>query len=622
MCGFVGIYDLNSEANTHDSFMGIALKDLNKRGPDDQRQWIDDTNSVVFGFARLAIRDLSVNGSQPMISPSGEYTIVYNGETYNTEELCNWAEINRENLKGNSDTEIILNCFELKGILPTLKKIDGIFACAIWNNFNGELILSRDHAGVKPLYFGVSKWGVVFSSHYQHIVGHEFLKEEKISENALLNYFKFGFVQEGEGLFDNTFFLPHGHFVKFGKGAKLEFVSYFNLDDKPVNNGNANEKTKILNDILCEVVNEQMISDVPLGAFLSGGVDSNVIVGIAKEFNHAIKAFTIGVNDQRLDETAEAIRFANFYGVNHKIKKIEEIDIVSILDKYENSLGEPLCDISSLLTIKVCELAKSELTVVLSGDGGDELFWGYKRFKIANESSSFYNSTIIGKLRLFIASKLKGGILTRVHFDYKDFEDYYLKKQGIPDASHWINKLFVKNIHEKRPFWFQQLIKRPKLDNMEFARNLEFHIHMQRVLLKVDRASMYNSLEVRTPILSKRVIESSRSFKFEDCYQFDKGKLPLREILSKIIPNNEKGSGEKKGFTPPMDKWLRNELKERIGNRLANIPKKLIGVIDSKTIELIWYQHQNENKDWSWVIWGIYSLFVWFDKLEMFEKEN
>ncbi len=612
MCGFVGIIDKNNFVGKHDEFLDYAINDLNRRGPDSQLKWKSDDKTIEFAFARLSIRDLSRAGDQPMTSSKNRYTIVYNGEVYNTEELIKWSLIDTKKLNGSSDTELILECFERKGVHETIKKLDGIFAIALFDSIENKLYLIRDHAGVKPLYMGINKKGIVFSSHYHHITSHSFFTNEEINNNSLANYFSYGFIQEGEGLVENTYFLPHSHITTVNlSNYSWEWNAYFNLNFK-------NHRKKDINSFLekyIKVVKSQLVSDVPIGTFLSGGIDSSLTTVIASSLKPNITAFTIGIkNNKKLDESIDAKRFAANFNINHKIKYITSNDIIELISQYDDSLCEPLADFSSLLTLKVCLLAKKELTVVLSGDGGDELFWGYPRFSNTNKLKYLFKYPTAIRAILILLLRLLNKKIPFAILKYKSFEEYYLSKQGLPGNLKWVNKILKKQNTIVKPFFYKKLQQDKIINELDKAKQLEYDIHLQRVLLKVDRASMFHSLEVRTPLLSKEIVELSTFYDYNMCYNKDQGKIPLREALQTFLPKNQKSSGEKKGFEPPMGDWLRNELKEKIGKTILNVPLVLQQFIDLKSIEELWNDHQANKIDNSWAIWSIYSLFIWVNK--------
>lgn len=621
MCGFTGIVDFENNVQEHKSFMEFALNDLRRRGPDTQDTWISQQNHVLLGFARLAIRDLSPAGNQPMASQRGEYVIVYNGETYNTDELILWANIDASSLNGNSDTEVILRCIEVKGVKETIEKMDGIFAIGLLHIPSDVLYLIRDHAGVKPLYFGINSKGVVFSSTYQHVTAHPFFRQESIDENALANYFKYGFIQANEGLLHHTFFVPHGHIIHINlKSGKYESIPYDIADSK-----NPNKSPQSLQQLYSDIVSSQLISDVPIGTFLSGGVDSSLTTGLASNKVQHITAYTIGVNDPELDETQEASRFASYFNVNHLVHRISEDDVLNMMDQYDDSMGEPLADFSSLLTLKVCEIAKQSLTVALSGDGGDELFWGYNRFVHAANNHHYLQQP--KPIRLFSIAKARfgGKPIPFKLLRYHNFGDYYLDAQGLTGNTTWLNQVLHIRHTPSAPYF---ALTNPfqcntKDEAMQYAKRIEYDIHMQRVLLKVDRAGMYHSLEVRTPLLSKKLVAQSLVYDFNECNNGKQGKLPLRAMLKTIIPPTAADSGTKKGFSPPLATWLRTTLKNRFEKRLHTPPSAIEQYMNKEGILKLWQNHQTGKEDNSWPLWAIYSLYVWVDtKMYSNAKDN
>jgi asparagine synthase (glutamine-hydrolysing) len=613
MCGFFGMLSFSGEVNKSDSFLKYALKDLSRRGPDDCGIWRD--KNVLLGFRRLSIRDLSEAGNQPMVSSNGNFVIVYNGEIYNISELITWAQIDTTQLRGQSDTEVLLLSFEKKGIRNTLERLDGIFSIALYDIQHKSITLTRDHAGIKPLYYGYSNDGVVFSSHYHLVTAHPYFSTNKVQPAALYNYFKYGFIQEGEGLLMDTCNLPHGHFITLSEESASSWTPYVDPHEL-YETGDIVPTVKELSGIYKNVVESQLVSDVPVGTFLSGGVDSTITSAFADECKKGITAFTIGVDDPALDESVEATRFAGYFKLNHVVKNIDEKTIADLMDDYDGSMAEPLADYSSLMTLKVCELAKEQFTVALSGDGGDELFWGYPRFREATKYISFFNSSRLSRLFQILKGRVDGIKIPVQLLRFKNFNQYYLSKQGIPGSEYWTGLLMNKGINPELPL-IAKLIKKDgsaEKSAMLYARTMEYHIHLQRVLLKVDRASMYHSLEVRVPILSRKMINISKKYQYTDCVDNTKAKLPLRKLLSSLLPPGAADSGSKKGFTPPLNKWLRGTLKERFEKRLFYVPEIFSNLIDVNIIQRMWNEHQSGKKDWTWMIWSIYSLFTWTEQ--------
>lgn len=618
MCGFVGLIDFSGSSFEHLAFINSSLNDLGRRGPDDCDLWQGE-NGELIGFRRLSIRDLSKSGSQPMHSHSERYVLVYNGEIYNTEELIKIAKLEDINFRSTSDTEVLLETIERIGLQKSLEVADGIFALALVDKKEKKIFLARDHVGIKPLYFGINRSGLVFSSHYHHITSHKFFKDQKLNSNALANYFRYGFIQEGEGLLNNTYFMPHGHIAEIDTKGNWSWIAYIKFNDDTLPEDKSINEKELINAYRA-IVKSQMVSDVPLGTLMSGGVDSTLTTAIASEIKANVKVYTISVDDLVLDESDEAARFASYFNVTHKIGKVTEQEIIDAIEQYEDSAAEPLADFSSLIMLKVCEMAKKELTVVLSGDGGDELFWGYPRFILAANYYKFLKLPTVNRIIRIFSERVKGNKVPWKLLKYKGFSDYYLSAQGIPGNSIWVDSLFNKKPCKSEPLLFKLINKALKNKNeaLVFAKNLEFHIHLQRVLLKVDRASMYHSLEVRTPMLSKKFIELSAAYSFDECIGGIESKIPLRNALKKFIPTESENSGIKKGFSPPLSYWLRGVLKEKVENRIMNIPVFLEPHLNKKTIRKIWQEHQN-GKERSWMIWSIYTLFSWVEN-KMFKN--
>ncbi len=607
MCGFVGIIHYSQTSGDEHSFLEWALNDLRRRGPDQQSIWQDEEGRIQFGFARLAIRDLTDAGKQPMVSTDGKLVMMYNGETYNTDHLLQWAGIPMSSLKGHADSEVIIECMASRGIMETIRQMDGIFAMAVLNIETRQLYLIRDHAGVKPLYAGFDEQGIVFSSHYHHVTSHPYFRDQPINAEALANYFRYGFIQAGEGLFENTYFLPHSHAVVVDLATKSwNYESY-----EP----HTRFQEEALDEVYKYAVSSQLVSDVPVGTFLSGGVDSTLTTAIASKAMPGIRSYTIGVRDKRLDEAPEAARFAACLNVEHTIEYVEEQDVLDAIQQYEESLAEPLGDFSSLITLKVCQAAKKDLTVVLSGDGGDELFYGYPRFRQAARYYPYLSQPLIRRLWMILISRLKGEAVPLRLLKFSGFLDYYLSAQGQTGNREWLKKLLVKPGKSKIPFFARKYNKPQSLDEaLQISRQIEYDIHLQRVLLKVDRASMFHSLEVRTPMLSTEFIKKALQYNFKLCYRGDQGKQPLRKLLKEYLPSGVPQSGSKRGFEPPMREWLQTELKKEVYSVLSQIPPPLIPIIRAAGVEQLWEEHQKNLADHSWPLWALYSLFKWLNK--------
>lgn len=616
MCGFTGLWRYNKTVSESDrSWVENHLKDMVYRGPDESRI-NDEYRGLLLGFNRLAIRDLSPLGSQPFSSTSGNTLACYNGETYNIDELIELGEINRADLKGHSDTEVLIECAEKHSLSWVLKHADGIFAIAIFNKLTNALEIARDHLGIKPLYFGWQDDFCVFSSEYNPIVSHQSFKSGAISANALQGYFQYGFIQEGEGLIQNTMFVPQGHLIRVESSGNWTLNSY----DDGIQSLRSKLTASNLDKSLDQTVKEQMTSDVPLGAFVSGGVDSVLVANYAAINSTApFGAYTISVEDKKLDESEAAKSLVAMMSgkVDHRITVVKDEAILQSMDWFKDSMAEPLSDFSSLLMLQVCYEAKKDITVALSGDGGDELFFGYPRFRNAYHLEAFFNKGKLGRLLSIFSSKLSAKPLPKGLMKYDGFLDYYLSKQGITGNERTL-PIILKEVNEAyRPFHFK------KIKNLEsgstkinLARLLELRIHLQRVLLKVDRTSMFHSVEVRVPLLSKKAVALSSFFDASECIDNDNLKKPLKNLLVSKLGEGVKDIiyCKKKGFEPPLGAWLKEGLKEIVGHRIFDVPPPLKEFINTQGIKQVWDEHQSGQRNNADVIWAVYSLFIWVNK--------
>lgn len=606
MCGLIGTVSFELDFSPNFEFVKNNIFDLERRGPDTQKIWLSDDGKSIFGFARLSIRDVSSLGSQPMQAASGRWVIMYNGETYNIKELITWSGLDGLSLKSTSDTEIILKAIELKGVYQTIAMLDGIFAMAIMDTHQHKLYLVRDHLGIKPLYFGVNEKGIVFSSHYHHVVIHPYFKSNAINPSALSGYFMYGFVQPGEGLYEQTYLMPQGHIAEFSLQSGTFNYQPFSFKGA-IDFGD-------LKHTIQHVVQSQLVSDVPVGTFLSGGVDSGLTTAFASMAKKNLTAYTVSVDDPKLDEAEQSKIIAQQYQLHHKIHKILPSELHLVINQYDESLAEPLADYSSLLTLKVCEIAKQKLTVVLSGDGGDELFWGYKRMHTFWKYLPFLKMSLLKRFFSISAQRINGNKIPYRLLKFRNVSDYYLSAQGLTGNQEWLKRI-LKNRSDRSETFIEKIINNAFNSDLErWVKQIELNIHLQRVLLKVDRASMYHSLEVRTPLLSPVMVAQAEKYAYTDCVQDGIGKMPLRNLLGQLTNKHSIAKGPKKGFEPPMPHWMRSDLKDRIGKVVLRVPVSLQPYINSDEVVKMWQQHQS-GKDYSWPLWALYSLFTWEKKV-------
>jgi asparagine synthase (glutamine-hydrolysing) len=585
-----------------------CLTTMKHRGPDSQCLW-DNNENYIAGFCRLAIRDLSPAGNQPMLSDCGHYCISFNGEIYNTGQLIQALRPYRSSFRSTTDTEILLYAFMHLGPDETLRLADGIFAIAFYNIRKNSLLLARDRLGIKPLYLGCAPQGIVYSSQYDHIINHPFFKSESLNAGAIGSYLSLGYVPENMGAVNNTKLLLHGYYYTVENG-KIEQTRYY---DYPRVQSHTNLNS--LEETIYNAVQSQLVSDVPLGTFMSGGVDSTLVTWFANQ-NRQVNSFTIGIKDHEMDESDAAQQFAQIFNTNHDCKFFSPQDLLGLIDENTKAFSEPFADFSSLPTLMLSKFAKQKVTVALSGDGGDELFWGYKRNITALKNISLYRHSPVSRKAVLLARKIKkrSSITLARHWNEKDFTSYYYHTLYITGAQEWLTKAFNEEAADDYYFASQKNNAGAALksddDFMNMVRKLETDIHLQRILLKVDRASMYHSLEVRVPLLSNPVIDISTGYSYKDCIKGNAGKMPLKNIL---IEKTNRGlvMKPKKGFVIPMAEWMRKELKNDVTEKIMDMPPRLASLFNKTVTEQIIKQHMDKQADWSWFIWSLYSLVNW-----------
>lgn len=610
MCGIAGICSFNT---IHQGDVALVKKfnsTMVRRGPDTEGIWTDN-NDVVLGFRRLAIQDLNPRSNQPMLTEDRQHALVYNGEIYNVAAIRNELS-HRVAFKTTSDTEVLLNALVNYDIDYVLSRIDGIFAFAYYNIQKKELIIARDRPGTKPLYYGVAANRLVFSSQYDHLVSDTIIGKNSIDPRAINHYIDLGYVPEGEGMLSQTYSLPHGHYAKW-REAGLSVVPYYQYPATTLSNAKTN-----LEAVIQQGIEDQLISDVPLGTFMSGGVDSTLVTYYARQKALTLDTFNIGSIDPQYDESKFAEEYSKLFQTNHHARFFKEEDLLSLMNDNTQAYSEPFSDYSSLPTLLLSGFAKERVTVALSGDGGDELFWGYQR---SDKSMRYATERLKGKMHLFyrfLVNRLSGkrdfpASLLR----YTSMSEMFYSHLTVSGSQYWKPRL-LKETNFSKPYFFESAFQEEQgitsaSGFMNLMRKLEFDLHLQRVLIKVDRASMYHSLEVRVPLLSNAMLEASADYSFADCFGGGEGKKPLRKILASHA-GERLAKLPKRGFVVPIGEWIRGSMKKEFHEKILDIPAGLQTHFRRDQLEKILNEHCQTNKDWSWMIWSLYTLSAWHSK--------
>jgi len=608
MCGIAGEIKFNNSTNTAD-WNDISAR-MYRRGPDDSGYWTDNICTMV--FRRLSIMDLTTNGHQPMHSENKRFSIVFNGEIYNFKSLRDQLIQKGIKFRSNGDTEVVLYSLIEWGI-KALDKFNGMFALGFYDTQEKRLILARDHAGIKPLYYLAKPQGLVFASQYDQIMAHPWCNDLSVCDDALALYFRLSYIPAPMAFYNKTQMLMPGSWIEINAEGKIKQGQYYSFPTYQKADLSGNEAIEAVDVAISDAVKRQMVSDVPLGTFLSGGIDSPLVAAKMKSnSNNRLCAFTIGTGGDETDESEDAAIYAKELGVEHIIEHVTEQQALELIDDVIDASSEPFGDYSLFPTLLVSKLASKDFKVMLSGDGGDELFWGYAKrsASIMNVSERFHqphlSRKISRKMNKFVPSQNGPPPNWPTIGDWQKNKHDHLPKNLIssifPGLSSWPESY---NGFEYSGY--------KQDETAQWLRWNEFTCHLPMVLLKVDRASMHQSLEIRVPLLDREVIDIAARVNWESCIDLKSvtGKLPLRAILKRHLNHQ---TTLKKGFAIPMDRWLRTTLRPMF-EELVIEPGNLLGLdMDKKALTRVFNDHVQEKTNYQWGLWPLLSAALWAKK--------
>lgn len=660
MCGFAGFLR-DKEYQSYDRSKDILQRmneNLALRGPDDSGIWYDDNAGIGLGHRRLSIQDLSDLGHQPMISECGRYALVFNGEIYNhllLRKELNLFSLNKDlNTKeqninvinmlawrGRSDTETLLACFSAWGVRATIERCIGMFAFAMWDKKKRTLTLGRDRMGEKPLYYGWQKKNdescFLFGSDLKALKAHKAFNAE-INRDALSLMMRYGYIPEPYSIYSGIYKLSPGHILSVSLDKKEPLIeSYWSHTDVAIS-GAANpfklSEEQIVDDLdslLKSAVNKQMIGDVPLGAFLSGGIDSSIVVAMMQEqSSQPVKTFTIGFSEKRFNEAIYAKAVAKHLGTDHEELYILPKQALDIIPLLPNIYSEPFADPSQIPTFLVSQLARQQVKVVLSGDGGDELFAGYNRYifgqKLWNVISCMpFNLRVIvaSFMRLLPSSTWESLLSAHPAFNFSlgnkfhkiaellcapDFDEMYLKS-----VSHWDFENFVIGAKEPSAYLRNKLLKLSGMKNIQRMMAFDVVTYLaDDILVKLDRASMGVSLETRAPFLDHRVVEFASRIPQSMNVRKGIGKRVLRQVLHRYMPK-ELVDRPKVGFGVPIDSWLRGPLRDWAESLLNESRLREQDFFNVSQIREKWNEHLSGKFNWQNHLWNVLMFQAWLD---------
>lgn len=644
MCGITGYLGFTS--NNQKEILDRMSQTLHSRGPDDFGSWYDVTNSIALGHRRLSIVDLSAAGHQPMSSPRGRYQLVYNGEIYNHVELRQQINSSGQifNWNGHSDTETLLAGFEIWGVKETLEKCVGMFAIAVWDTKLRTLTLARDRIGEKPLYYGWQgegeKAAFLFASELKAFKKHPSF-ENVIDRGSLSLYLRHNYVPAPYSIYKGISKLEPGTLLTVSLESRRPIYTTYWSGDLVAEAGKANpyqgspsEAVGDLENLLNGSIKSQMMGDVPVGAFLSGGIDSSLIVSLMQsQSTRPVKTFTIGFNEAEFNEAEYAKAVAKHLKTDHTELYVSPEEALNVIPKLPTIYDEPFSDSSQIPTHLVSMLAKQSVTVSLSGDAGDELFCGYNRYnltsKIWNRIAAFpkpiRKTAAVGLSSLSTESWDRiGKFLPKSNLS-SNFGDKMHKAANVLASestnalylgllSHWHDPAsIVKNGFEPPTKLTAKSPALVGLNDIERMMALDMLNYLpDDILVKVDRAAMAVSLETRVPFLDHRVVEFAWKLPLSIKYANNQTKWPLREILYKYVPKSliER---PKMGFGVPLSDWLRGPLRDWAEALLNEKRLEDEGYFYPKPIRKKWQEHLSGQRNWSYHLWDILMFQSWLE---------
>jgi asparagine synthase (glutamine-hydrolysing) len=581
-----------------------------RRGPDDKGQWSDDLCAL--GFRRLAILDLSPTGHQPMLTADGRFALVFNGEVYNYAELRARLTACGVRFRSTGDSEVVLYALAMWGV-AALEQFNGMFALALYDRAEHRLLLARDHAGIKPLFYLHTGRSVVFASQFDQILQHPWSAGLPIAPEALAHYLRFGSIPAPLALLKQTYQVEPGGWVLFDSSGEVTSGRFFVFPRYQEPTLRGEEATAALEDALQRAVERHLASDVPLGVFLSGGIDSPLVAAEAVRHVPCLKAFSIGISNSEHDESEDARRYAEELGLEHIVHMITPNDALDLLDDAVAAYGEPNADYSIFPTLLVSRLAREHVTVALSGDGGDELFWGYpSRFGSVLEQTPYFRLPLPARYAAIAARRLLGRGKATGEALFPNIGALYRKKHTLMAESDLRVCLPGLPALPDEPDLFNYTGTTPD-ETAQWLRWNELYLHLAAILAKVDRASMHHSLEVRVPLLDREVIDVARHIDWRSCLDVPRryGKLPLRRMLARRVQHQ---TVAKKGFTVPMDTWLTGSLRDLLHDQVLG-RNELMGVSLKRTqLGKMFQALERGDRSKARGLWMLLSLALWRER--------
>ncbi|EHL29266.1 asparagine synthase (glutamine-hydrolyzing) [Legionella drancourtii] len=640
MCGFSGVLSRVDWSSMAEQLLSAMSQSIAHRGPDDHGIWFDPQAGIGLAHTRLAIVDLSPAGHQPMLSTNGRYVIAFNGEIYN--HLTLREQLNSSDTwRGHSDTETLLAGFSVWGIEQTIARSVGMFAFAVWDKQLQILTLGRDRAGEKPLYYGWQDEVFLFGSELKALKVHPGFKKE-LNHDALALFLRHNYIPAPHSIYKDIHKLAPGTLLRLSlKNPQPTITNYWSAAQKAVAGsaasfkGDAVELVDELERLAKAAIAQQMIADVPLGAFLSGGIDSSTVVALMQaQSSQPVRTFSIGFHEEKYNEAKYAKAVAEHLGTQHTELYISTAEALDVIPKLSTLYDEPFSDSSQIPTFLVSELAKQGVTVALSGDAGDELFCGYNRYTMT--------AKLWGKINRIPLSVRKGTAMVMkqiapAHWDkfasllpvLKQYAQFGSKvhKGAYVLASASVNEAYRRLIsHHDAPysllmmkgqepgiFMDEHVAGLAQLDEVNRMMAMDFMSYLpDDILVKVDRAAMGVSLETRVPFLDHRLIEFAWTIPLAMKLRDGQSKWPLRQLLYRYVPQ-PLIERPKMGFAIPLHEWLRGPLQPWAEVLLNEQRLHQEGIFNPQAVRSMWVQHGQGKGNFSALLWNILMFQAWWE---------
>lgn len=633
MCGITGIVFESSRDRLND--IKAMASTLQHRGPDDHGIWVNRERGIALGFRRLSIIDLSQAGHQPMHSASDRFTIVFNGEIYNFKEIAAELLQGGWSFRGHSDTEVLLASIETWGLQKSLEKFNGMFAFALWDNQEEVLYLARDRFGEKPLYWGWSGNSLLFASELKALKQYQTLHLE-IDRHSLNLFMRYSYIPAPYTIYKNIEKVEPGYYLRINRNKKIEKTAYWSATEtakKVIRNTirvSEGDSLDLLEKALKRSISLRSIADVPLGTFLSGGIDSSLVTALMQaNSDKPIHTFTIGFGEKQYNEAPRAKAIAMHLGTHHTELYVTNREAQDVIPKLPHLYDEPFADSSQIPTYLISQLARQSVTVCLSGDGGDELFGGYNRY---TWGPSLYENA--HRLPSFLRNGL-GNFLNGMNNRFPPSVKGAALRNKIGKASEALSAAgsladfytsltsVIRNPNDLvleggsgYPITGIKGLQERKGESASWMMMADILTYLPGdILTKVDRASMGNSLEARTPFLDPDLFELAWALPPHLKIQGKKGKIALRKVLYKYVPE-QLVEHPKAGFAIPIGEWLLGPLKGWAEELLSESRIKEQGYLNVHMVREYWDDHCSKRRDRTHEIWNILMFQAWLQENE------